>query len=66
MQQNQVIQMGRTAIGLDCPNCKNKLLRISYWNKEQKKTINSNEWFICLKCNETHQMTYSFKPRGKK
>ena len=57
--------MGRSALGIPCPNCGTKLLRISYWNKDLNKITNSNEWFFCLKCNETHQMTYTFKPRGK-
>jgi uncharacterized protein YbaR (Trm112 family) len=55
--------MGRSSLGIPCPECKTRLKRISYF--DSGKLTNSNEWFICLKCNITHQMIYSFKPRGK-
>ena len=55
--------MGRTGLGLPCPDCNTKLRRISYWDNESNKLTNSNEWFICLKCNVTHQISYSFNPR---
>jgi|2_EtaG_2_1085320.scaffolds.fasta_scaffold243585_2 hypothetical protein len=55
--------MARTALSIPCPDCNNKLRRISYWDNKNNKITNSNEWFICLECNATHQITYSFKPR---
>jgi len=64
--------MGRSNISIPCPDCKTKLKRISYWdnttndNGKVNGDTKSNDWFICLKCNNTHQITYQFTKRSDK
>jgi hypothetical protein len=56
----------RSTISVLCPDCKDKMMRISYWDNARNGIHLCDNWFICKKCNMTHQISYSFKPRKQK
>ncbi len=57
--------MAKSTIKIPCPDCKTTMQRISFWNNKVNKSQYSETWFICQKCDMTHQITYTYKPRGK-
>ena len=56
----------RSNLYVSCPDCNGSMVRISYWNNASNKQTKSDCWFICKKCNQTHKVTYVFKPKGDK
>ena len=56
----------RSTLSVFCPDCNQKVQRISYWDKTINSVRQSDKWFMCKKCDMCHQISYSFKPRKEK
>ena len=54
----------KSTLSVICPDCKDEMVRISYWDSRINALNRSDNWFICKECNMTHQISYSFKPRN--
>ena len=53
----------KSSLSVYCPDCKNEMVRISYWDNSINAIRRSDNWFMCKKCDMTHQISYTFTPR---